>query len=84
MTNSQPPLRPDPVSAAFASALDGDVRGEDQLRALAVHHDRAVDALFALVSREALGDPSPVRPADVAATDQMIAAVLETVTNTDL
>ena len=83
MTNTESFCRHrDPVAAAFAAALDGDVRAECELRELAVHHDRAADALCALAYSEALEDPQPVRPSDVAATDQMIAAVLEAVAGT--
>jgi hypothetical protein len=83
MTNAQTACRRrDPIAAAFAAALDGDVRAECELRELAVHHDRAADALCALAHREALEDPRPASPADVAATDQMIAAVLEAVAGT--
>lgn len=83
MTNTESFCRHrDPVSAAFAAALDGEVRAECELRELAVHHDRAADALCALAYSEAIEDPRPVSPANVAATDQMIAAVFEAVAGT--
>jgi hypothetical protein len=83
MTNAPSACRRrDPIAAAFAAALEGDVRAEFELRELAVHHDRAADALCALAYREALEDPRPVCPANVAATDQMIAAVLQAVAGT--
>jgi hypothetical protein len=77
MTNTESARRHrDPVTIAFAAALDGDVRAECLLKELAVHHDRAADALCALAYKE---HSRPVRPEDVAATDQMIASVLEAV-----
>lgn len=66
-----------PVTVLFAAALHGDIRAEDELRELAVVSDRAAEALCALAY--AVDVPEP-RPADVAATDQMVAAVIEAIT----
>lgn len=69
----------DPVTALFAAALDGDHYAEHELRDLAVHDDHAADALCALAHSDSANIPGPVCPADIAATDQVIAAVLESV-----
>lgn len=71
----------DPVTALFATALNGDVSAEHELGELAVLDDRAAEALCALVCSEVVAMPD-ARPSDVAATDQMIAAVLEAVAST--
>ncbi|MEJ2862171.1 hypothetical protein [Actinomycetospora flava] len=68
----------DPVATLFAAALDGDARAEHALRELARTDDLAADALCALASCE-VDDADPTHPADVAAIDQLIAAVLEAV-----
>ena len=67
----------DPVTALFAAALDGDHHAEHELRDLAVHDDRAADALCALAYANTSDITGPPSPADIAATDQVIAAVLE-------
>jgi len=69
----------DAVTALFAAALDGEHHAEHELRDLAVHDERAADALCALVYAEAPDTAGPRCPADVAATDQVVAAVLESV-----
>lgn len=69
------------VTLLFAAALDGHPGTEHDLRELARTDDLAADALCALavVTR---GDAVAAGPADIAATDQMIAAVLEAVAGT--
>lgn len=75
MTTVHPTCRArDPLTLMFAAALDGDLRAEDKLRALAIDNDRAADALVALACAETV---DLTRPADIAATDQMIAAILD-------
>lgn len=68
-----------PVTVLFAAALHGDIRSEDELRTLAIHDDHAAEALCALAFGEAPDATQPLRPVDVAATDQMIASVLDAV-----
>ncbi|GLZ50064.1 hypothetical protein Acsp06_62490 [Actinomycetospora sp. NBRC 106375] len=78
--HSAPPR--DRTIALFAAALDGDAQAERTLRELALTDDLAAEALCAVAYSEALDDAEPTRPADVAATDQMIAAVFEAVAGT--
>ncbi|MFC5138311.1 hypothetical protein ACFPK1_08730 [Actinomycetospora rhizophila] len=72
-------LHRDQVCTLFALALDGHSRAEDELRELAVHHDGAAELLGVLACSDANVHTGAPRPADVAATDQVIAAVLEAV-----
>lgn len=67
----------DAVTALFAAALDGEHDAEHELRGLAVHDDRAADALCALAYASTSDITRPPTPADVAATDQVVAVVLE-------
>ena len=80
-TSSHPRRSRDAVAALFAAALDGDTYAENELRRLALHSDRAGDALAAVGYSRGLSAsrrPEP-SPAEVAATDQLIAAVLAAV-----
>lgn len=68
------------IAVLFAAALDGDTRAEDELRRLAIHSDRAGDALAAVGYSHGLSESKrEPSPSDVAATDQLIAAVLAAV-----
>lgn len=80
MTTSEPsrPQR-DHVCTLFALALDGHDCAEDKLRELAVHHDGAAELLGVLACSDTPVHTGAPRPADVAATDQVIAAVLDAV-----
>jgi hypothetical protein len=69
----------DLMTALFAAALDGEHHAEHELRILAAHNGRAADALCALAYAGGSETVGPRCPADVAATDQVIAAVLESI-----
>jgi hypothetical protein len=79
MTTTQP-RSPDSVTTLFAAALHGNVSAEHELRELALADDVAADALCALAYVDASDDTGPAPATDIAATDQVIAAVLEVVT----
>lgn len=66
----------DPITGLFASALGGDIRAEHDLRELAVHNDRAAEALCALAYAADIPD---ARPADVAVTERTVAAVIDAI-----
>lgn len=68
----------DASTILFAAAFDGDTRAEDELRRLAIHSDRAGDALAAVGYSYGLSESRRLEhtPSDVAALDQLIAAAL--------
>lgn len=58
------------IADLFAASLDGDTRAEDELRRLAVHSDRAGDALAAVGYSHGLSESKrEPSPSEVAATD---------------
>ena len=78
MTATNPAHRHrDPVTVLFAAALDGDYDAEHELRGLDVHDDHPADALCALSCVNTSDITASPSSGDIAATDQVIAAVLE-------
>jgi hypothetical protein len=79
MTTTRPRPR-NHVTTLFAAALHGNVIAEHELRELAMNDDHAAEALCALVHVDPPDHTGSAPAAEIAVTDQVVAAVLEAMT----